>query len=216
MAAITRFGIAVCVLVASCRAPAVRTADAPSVLATVPVRYVGSPPIGMACLPPAADSTLFRVVLVSTLFRVVLVVDSLSPAASGDFGIYRAPRPETGYANVSASLQRSERGSRTGMACPLGTGVLFRAKAVDVPVALVTLDAPAAVLVSVFDALGRPLAESTAVTATTRVANVAWQSSAIAPPNEELKLSALASDAAGSLRSPAALFMVRRSLTPAR
>jgi hypothetical protein len=207
MAAITRFGIAVCVLVASCRAPAVRTADAPSVLATVPVRYVGSPPIGMACLPPAADSTLFR---------VVLVVDSLSPAASGDFGIYRAPRPETGYANVSASLQRSERGSRTGMACPLGTGVLFRAKAVDVPVALVTLDAPAAVLVSVFDALGRPLAESTAVTATTRVANVAWQSSAIAPPNEELKLSALASDAAGSLRSPAALFMVRRSLTPAR
>ena len=34
--------------------------------------------------------------------------------------------------------------------------------------------------------------------------------------NEELKLTALASDAAGSLRSPAALLMVRRSLTPAR
>jgi hypothetical protein len=37
----------------------------------------------------------------------------------------------------------------------------------------------------------------------------------IRPPNEELKLTALASDAAGSLRSPAWL-MVRRSLTPAR
>jgi hypothetical protein len=34
--------------------------------------------------------------------------------------------------------------------------------------------------------------------------------------NEELKLTALASDAAGSLRSPAALLMVRRSLTLAR
>jgi len=34
--------------------------------------------------------------------------------------------------------------------------------------------------------------------------------------NEELKLTALASEAAGSLRSPAALFMMRRSLTPAR
>ena len=37
-----------------------------------------------------------------------------------------------------------------------------------------------------------------------------------APPNEELKPTALAADAAGSLRSPAALLMVRRSLTPAR
>ena len=35
-------------------------------------------------------------------------------------------------------------------------------------------------------------------------------------PDEELKLTALASVAAGSLRSPAALLMVRRSLTPAR
>jgi hypothetical protein len=35
-------------------------------------------------------------------------------------------------------------------------------------------------------------------------------------PNEELKLTALASEAAGSPRSPAALLMVRRSLTPAR
>ena len=34
--------------------------------------------------------------------------------------------------------------------------------------------------------------------------------------NEELKLPAPASDAAGSLRSPAAFLMVRRSLTPAR
>ena len=34
--------------------------------------------------------------------------------------------------------------------------------------------------------------------------------------NEELKLTGLASVAAGSLRSPAALLMVRRSLTPAR
>lgn len=34
--------------------------------------------------------------------------------------------------------------------------------------------------------------------------------------NEELVLTALAPDAAGSLRSPAALLMVRRSLTPAR
>jgi hypothetical protein len=33
----------------------------------------------------------------------------------------------------------------------------------------------------------------------------------VAPPNEELKLPALASEAAGSLRSPAALLMVRRS-----
>ena len=32
------------------------------------------------------------------------------------------------------------------------------------------------------------------------------------PSNEELKLTALALDAAGSLRSPAALLMVRRSL----
>jgi hypothetical protein len=35
-------------------------------------------------------------------------------------------------------------------------------------------------------------------------------------PNVEFKLTALASDAAGSLRSQAALLMVRRSLTPAR
>lgn len=35
-------------------------------------------------------------------------------------------------------------------------------------------------------------------------------------PNEELKLTALAPVAAGSLRSPAALSMVRRSVTPAR
>ena len=34
--------------------------------------------------------------------------------------------------------------------------------------------------------------------------------------HEELKLTALASDAAGSLRSPAALSTARRSLTPAR
>ena len=34
--------------------------------------------------------------------------------------------------------------------------------------------------------------------------------------NEELKLPALASEAAGSLRSPAALLLVRRGLTPAR
>jgi len=36
------------------------------------------------------------------------------------------------------------------------------------------------------------------------------------PSNEELKPTALRSEAAGSLRSPAALFMVRRGLTPAR
>ena len=41
-------------------------------------------------------------------------------------------------------------------------------------------------------------------------------SASVPLPNEELKLTALASDAAGSLRSPAALLMVRRSLTPAR
>lgn len=35
-------------------------------------------------------------------------------------------------------------------------------------------------------------------------------------PNVELKPTALASEAAGSLRSLAALLMVRRSLTPAR
>jgi hypothetical protein len=34
--------------------------------------------------------------------------------------------------------------------------------------------------------------------------------------NGELKSTALASEAAGSLRSPAALLMVRRGLTPAR
>ena len=49
----------------------------------------------------------------------------------------------------------------------------------------------------------------------------AWLSPALRPlligrANEELKLPAPASEAAGSLRSPAALLMVRRSLTPAR
>ena len=47
-------------------------------------------------------------------------------------------------------------------------------------------------------------------------AAAAGLASAIAPPDEELKLTALASDAAGSLRSPAALLMMRRRLTPAR
>ena len=36
------------------------------------------------------------------------------------------------------------------------------------------------------------------------------------PPNEELKPTPQATEAAGSLRSPAALFVKRRGLTPAR
>ena len=43
-----------------------------------------------------------------------------------------------------------------------------------------------------------------------------WDGWCIRTPNEELKLAARALEAAGSLRSPAALLMLRRSLTPAR
>ena len=51
---------------------------------------------------------------------------------------------------------------------------------------------------------------------TLRLSQPSPENGSAAPPNEELKLSALASEAAGSLRSPAALLMARRSLTPAR
>ena len=53
------------------------------------------------------------------------------------------------------------------------------------------------------------------MTSQTLAARRASRAIALWRPNEELKLTALSSVAAGSLRLPAALFMVRRSLTPA-
>jgi len=166
-----------CALLSSCHASSSGHVDSRPSLADIPVEYVGQSVVGVACLPRTTDSTTFR---------VALVVDSASPADTGNFGIARSLRSSAAYSNVSASIQRSQFGSRTGTACPKDSGVLFRARAADIKLALVTLDAPAKVLVRIHDAHGRPLADSLVVHQGTSLDNVEWHGSSTTPPNEDL------------------------------